>query len=223
MTLKRNQYRSVSKVIRAPIVLTFLAVAACSESNDIGPPPKSQQTTVTGKISLKSLSTGLIASDELRAAKSEPLTWTYFGKPRIIEYDELLDNTVVEIKFSLEDSWEGYKLREELETKFKKDGSANFKFHCVSTGGSVDFSDKRFKITDENCYAFDDKQTLVISRRWPQYEEPLVKQFPSLKLLIDHGSVTLYDQSLRKAKSDEEINSLLKQIENQDDNAKKDM
>ncbi len=223
MMLPRNKYRSVKKIIRAPIALTFLAVTACSEPNDIGPPPKSEQTTVAGKISFKSFSTGQIASDELRAAESEPLKWTYFAKPRIIEYEELPDKTVVEIKFSLEDSWEGYKLREELENKFKTNGSPNFKFHCTSTGGSVDFSDKRFKITDENCYAFDDKQTLVISRRWPKYEEPLVKQFPSLKLLVDRGSVTLYDQSLRKAKSDEERNRILQQIEKQDTDAKKDM
>jgi len=223
LTMQTRRCEVMSKGIRAPVLLISLAVAACSGPVDMGPPAKSAQATVSARISLKTFFTGQVVSDELRKAKEEPLTWTYFAEPRIVEYETLEDGTVVEIELGLKNSWEGYKLRDELERKFKTDGSPAFRFHCISTDGSVDFTDKRFRITDENCYAFDDKQTLVISRRWPKYEEPLLGQFPSLKLLVDRGSVALYDQNLRRAKGDAERGRLHEQIAEDDKKAAKDM
>lgn len=223
LKINAHQRETISTGLRVPTLLIFLTVAACSEPVELGPPKKSLQATVSTKISLKEFSTGQMVSAELRKASSQPFTWAYFAEPRIVKYETLADGTVVEIEFDLKDSWEGYRLREEMEKKFKGDGSPAFSFHCVSEGGSVDFTDKRFAITDEKCYAFDDKQTLVISRRRPKYEEPLLKQHPSLNFLVDRGSVTLYDQNLQSVKSNAELSRLQEKIVEDDKKAAADM
>ena len=215
----------MSTANRAFILSTIVMVSGCSDSIDISrPPAKSAQTTVgeSERISFKAFSTGQVANNELKKASEKPLTWTYFGEPRIVKYKALADGTIIEFEFDLKNSWEGYKLRDELEKKFKA-SSATFRFHCLSKDNSVNFSDKSFSVTDEICYAFDQNQTLAINTRWPKYKDPLLVQFPSLNLLVDRGSVMLYDQNLRTAKAEEERKLIQKRIADDDHKARKDM
>lgn len=204
-------------------MLLAAGVLGCSQQVETIPRLQNTQSTVKEKIVLKSFATGQQVSKELKAAKETPFQWSYFGKPRIVKYETLKDGTVTEIQFGLEDSWEGYNLKNELEGKFKTQGSPDFQFRCESQEATIEFTDKRFRVTDENCFAQDGSQTLVVYRRWPKYEEPLIKQFPSLKLLVDRGSVSLYDANLQKQKKAEENAELTERVKQNTERVAKDM
>ncbi len=177
----------------------FLAagILGCSQQAETVPRSLNKQSTVKEKIFLKSFATGQQATKELKAAQERPFQWSYFGKPRIVEYETLKDGTVAAIKFRLDDSWEGYKLKEELEGKFKTQGSPNFRFSCESQETTIEFTDKQFRVTDENCFAQDERQTLILYRRWPKYDEALIKQ---LELELELPQFTRVSEFLCKRK-----------------------
>ena len=153
---------------------------------------------------MKEFSTGEIASRKLRKAKDKPFTWTYFDKPRIVSYETLQDGTVVEIQVALKD-WDADTLRVELERKYNtNDGSPRFSFNCVTTSGTVEIMSVKFRVNDKDCYAFDDRQTLVISKRSTRDREPMLEQAPTLKLVVERSHVTLYDENLRRVKGEED-------------------
>jgi len=89
--------------------------------------------------------------------------------------------------------------------------------------GFVEFADQRIQVRTENCYAFDGKQTLLISRKYPKYKEPVAEQIPILRYMIDNGSVILFDQNLRVAKATQESDKLNKRIAESRKNVKDDM
>lgn len=181
------------------------------------------QAKVQEQIAIKGFSTGQPASAELKAAAKAPFTWTYYGAPRMIEYQTMADGTVTELGFALADSWEGYKLMGDIEKRFRESGTPNFRFHCTSENNTVNFTDKRFAVKDESCFAHDETQTLLISRRSPRNREPLLTQFPALKLMVDKGSVTLYNKKLREAKKKEDLRALMKDAGKDRDKAAADM
>ena len=225
-----QELREVKGVsLRASILMVCLPVVGCSDSDNAALPAKSlksEQNTVAHKISIKEFSTGQIASEELKSASFISSSWSYLSKVRVVKYEVLNNNVVVELKFDLKNSQEASDIRDGLVAKFRGEGSPGFSFDCVSKDGSVNFSDKTFAVIDESCYAFDDKQTLLIKSRSPKRTEPMVNQFPILNLFLNTGSVTLYDQSLRAVKSDEElirVNEKIAQDNKEAIRAKKDM
>lgn len=217
----------VKNSFKFALCIVFVAVTGCSESVstpiNMGPPTKDSKNTISEKITLKEFSTGQVASKELESARDKALSWTYFSERRIVDVVSLEDKKVVEIKFGLEDSYEASKLKDEMEARFRSEGSPIFSFYCVSDVSSVNFTDKKFLVTIQNCYAFDEKQTLLITRKYPIKKEPLIEQNPVLKLLLDTGTVTLYDQNLRATKATQESDRLNKQIAERQKNQKNDM
>jgi hypothetical protein len=203
--------------------ILLAGILGCSPQTETSPRIPAKHATLKEEIVIKSFVTGQKASKELKAAKEKPFQWTYFGRPRIVEYEALKDGTVTLIKFDLEDSWEGYNLKSELEGKFKTQGTPDFQFRCESQDATVEFTDKRSHVTDESCSADDGRQTLVVNRRWPKYEEPLIRQFPTLKFLLDRGSVTLYDAALQKQKKAEVDAGLSERVTQDAVRAAKDM
>ena len=217
----------VKNSFKFALCIVFVAVTGCSESvstpKNMGPPTKDSKNTVSEKITLKEFSTGQVASKELESARDQALSWTYFSERRIVHVVSLQDKKVVEINFRLEDSYEASKLKDEIEARFRSKGSPEFSFYCVSDVSSVNFTDKKFPVTIENCYAFDENQTLLITRKYPIKKEPLIEQNPVLKILLNTGTVTIYDQNLRAKKSTEERDFMNKKMAEMRKNEKDDM
>lgn len=166
--------------------------------------PAPRQAKVNEPISIKEFSTGRPVDKELQAAAKLASAWTYFGAPRVVTYQALQDGTVTELGFPLANSWEGYKLRDEIEKRFQANSTPNFQFHCTTASDTVRAGGKGFAVSEENCYAHDETQTLLITRRWPKYKDPAIERSPGLKMMVDRSAVTLYNKKLQAAKAAED-------------------
>lgn len=202
-------------------VITPLVVA-CGSQADADAPAASAK--VMEPITLKGLATGQPVSDELKAAASaKDPGWTYFGAARLPSYKALADGTLVEISIPLENQWESYKLKDEFEKKMRAGSSPGFRFHCVSENKTVELKDARFAVSDMECYAHDEHQTLRIVSRHPRYKEPLLERFPTLKPLVDSASLTLYNKKLQEALAREERADIMKKSAKENAKAAADM
>lgn len=209
--------------IKSAVCVALISIAGCSEPVNMGVPEKTAKNTVNEKISFKTFSTGQVASKELESARDNPSSWSYFGEMRRVKVVTLADKTVVDFGFGLNSSFEASQLKDEMASRFKSKGSPDFSFDCSSDSGVVEFSDQRIQVRTENCYAFDGKQTLLISRKYPKYKEPVAEQIPILRYMIDNGSVILFDQNLRVAKATQERDKINKRIAESQKNVKDDM
>lgn len=180
------------------VVVCALAVLSACSKPDLGPPAPAPTTTAAEPLMFKTFRTGVSAPKELLNAVDEPNSWSYFDKTRTLKVERREDGTVSELKFDLESSWEGYELREALEKKYNSLAGGNLAFRCYDNNERVEVGEKRFAVSDEYCYAFDESQTMLIYTRHPRYEEAFFTVYPAMKVLVDNGYVKLYSERERQ-------------------------
>ena len=112
---------------------------------------------INGELKLKEITVG-VKLDSYLIDKLED--WTYYNKKRKVKYELLNNKVIAKIGFQLNNYDESYSIQANLTEKFKKEGNLNFKFYCVSS------STKGSLVTtyNDNCYAYDSSNTLLIKR-----------------------------------------------------------
>lgn len=201
MIVYKSERYAMHKLLAIIFTSVFLALGLTScERNQQSAIDSSR---VKNNIALKKFMTGQVISNELKQATLNSKSWTFFGQRRRVEVETLVNGTVVSIKFPLDSWYEGYKLKDSLEAKFKEEGNIHFAFNCTDSSDSVELGDKRFSVRKDICTAVDGRQVLEIKSQHLIYEEPFFKLYPSFTTIVDFANVNLYDKDLLKVKEEE--------------------
>lgn len=173
------------------------------------------QSLVSEALSLKEYKTGVPMPQGLSDAVKNPMTWTYFGKPRSPKVTLLKDGTVAEISVPLTGFVEGANWMLDTEQKMREAGSRNFSLSCTEWSGRMAAGGVDALVKKQTCLAGDGRQILRLESVRPMYAEPELDKSPELKKQFDAAVVTLSDPALvdRHREADPDFQEFKKQRE----------
>jgi hypothetical protein len=201
------------------ICLMSVAVTGCERTNN-NVAALSRESQLSKPISLKNITTGSKAEKPVDH-------WSYFGKERQVQTEELPDGTIASISV-LMDGGDAFNLRNELEVKYSKEEGHPVRFACSWKERRLAMLDNA-KISDNVCTLQHKDQVLTVYEVSPNDSNllrdhyALRSLFYSTKLtLADKRLVALRNSALEQAEADEKKRKA-EQEEKELDKARKDL
>jgi len=142
-------------------------------------------------ISLKDITTGVKTSKAVKDGYYGH--WSYFGKDRVVQTEELADGTIASITI-LMDGGEAFNLRNELEAKYSKEEGRVVRFDCKMTDRRLAVLNDA-KIWDYTCTLSHGNQILTVYEVNPDGTN-LFKDHYNLSNLFYSTKVTLVETGL---------------------------
>lgn len=185
MIAKKEKMKNLVNVLALACVI-FLTIVGCQPTNDSHPTSSVRASQLSTPISLKNLTTG-VKAEKLDAH------WSYFGKERNVQIEQLPDGAIVSISVSMEGG-DAYNLRNELEAKYSKDEGREVRFDCSMNDRRLAIlSDAR--VWDTVCTLHSKEQVLTIYEVGPD-DPKLISDHYSLRALFYSTKVTLVNTRL---------------------------
>lgn len=197
--------------------LTCVVLLGCGNSSSPEPRANPNANKVSSTIRLKDIATGEKAPSEITKL-NKIIEWTYFGRHRSVKAEILNEGTLAQISLGLFSTYEVDALKNELTQKFKKE-NPDFEFFCAVEEKMLRFTDAQIRYQEETCSAKDERQTLVLNRSWPVYQE----REEIVKMIGLSNSVTLTDKALISKKQQDDQNNLVDKANKRESAARKDL
>jgi hypothetical protein len=178
-------------IVSILIILVLLSVVGCDQRSGKQAQIIDPASQLSRPISLKDLTTGAKAGQAIKDGYLG--RWSYFGKQRVVQTEQLADGTIATITI-LMDGGDAFSLRNELEAKYSKEEGHVVRFDCRMTDRRLPMLDDA-KVWDTDCTLRHANQILTVHEVSPN-DVNLIRDRYSLRAFFFTSNVTLVDTDL---------------------------